>query len=70
MISQAEVQYISDADGKEIGVVVPIELWHEIASERETAYLMESKSMKRRLLEAKERKNGIPFDKALYRLGL
>lgn len=70
MTSQAEVQYISDAEGKEVGVIVPIKLWHEIASERETACLMESKNMKRRLLEAKERKNGIPFDKALYRLGL
>ena len=70
MISQAEVQYISDAEGKEVGVIVPIELWHEIASERETAYLMESKSMKRRLLEARERRVGIPLEDALYRLGL
>ena len=27
---EARVQYLSDADGKEVGVIVPIELWHEI----------------------------------------
>ena len=41
-MSQIEVQYISDADGKEVGVIVPINLWHEIESERETAYLSKS----------------------------
>ena len=34
------IQYISDAGGKELGVIVPIELWREIKSERETAYLL------------------------------
>lgn len=67
---EAEVQYISDADGKEVGVIVPIELWHEIESERETAYLLKSESMKRRLLEAKERQGGISFEDALEKLGV
>jgi len=49
------VQYVSDADGKPVGVIVPIELWREIESERETAYLLKSKAMKKRLLEAKPR---------------
>ena len=70
MTSQAEVQYISDADGKEVGVIVPIELWHEIESERETAYLLKSENMKRRLLEAKERQGGISLEDALERLGV
>ncbi len=70
MISQIEVQYISDADGKEVGVIVPIELWHEIESDRETAYLLKSENMKRRLLEATKRQVGIPFDTAILRLGL
>jgi antitoxin YefM len=66
----ADVQYISDAEGNTTGVLVPIELWHEIASERETAYLLSSEAMKRRLLEAKERSTGISLEDARGRLGL
>ena len=66
---QLEVQYISDAEGKEVGVIVPIELRHEIESERETAYLLKSEPMKRRLLEAKERQGGISLEDALERVG-
>ena len=69
-MSQTEVQYISDADGKEVGVIVPIDLWHELESERETAYLLQSETMKRRLLEAKERQGGITLEDALEKLGI
>jgi len=34
---------------KAVGVIVPIELWQEIESERETSYLLKSDAMKRRL---------------------
>ena len=57
-----EIQYISDAQGNRIGVIVPIEIWQEIESEKETAYLMKSETMKKRLLEAKERKEAIQID--------
>ncbi len=70
MNTRAEVQYVSGADGKEVGVIVPIDLWHEIESERETAYLLKSENMKRRLLEAKERQASIPLEDALERLGM
>jgi hypothetical protein len=60
-----EIQYISDDEGKPTGVIVPIDLWREIAAERETAYLLRSETMKRRLLEARERREGIPFDEAV-----
>ncbi len=50
-----DIQYISDAKGNPVGVIVPIEIWHEIESEKETAYLTKSETMKQRLLEAKER---------------
>lgn len=66
----AEIQYISDENGNPVGVIVPIELWREIESERETAYLLKSENMKRRLLEAKERQEGIPFDEAREKLGV
>jgi len=70
MANEAAVQYISDAEGKEVGVIAPIDLWHEIESERETAYLLKSEPMKRRLLEAKERQGGIFLEDALERLGV
>lgn len=68
--SEPEVQYISDEKGHVQGVIVPIELWREILSERETAYLLNSEAMKQRLLEAMQRQDGIPFDEALEKLGV
>jgi len=57
-----EIQYVSDESGTATAVIVPIELWREIESEKETAYLLKSENMKRRLLAAKERQTGIPFE--------
>jgi PHD/YefM family antitoxin component YafN of YafNO toxin-antitoxin module len=65
-----DIQYISDESGEPVGVIVPIDLWREIESERETAYLLKSENMKHRLLEAKDREEGIPFDEACEKLGL
>ena len=65
-----EIQYVSDESGNPISVIVPIELWREIESEKETAYLLKSENMKRRLLEAKERQTGIPFEDAREKLGI
>lgn len=70
MSSLTDIQYISDADGKSVGVIVPIELWREIESERETAYLLRSESMKRRLLEAKDRTGGVSLEDAREKLGI
>lgn len=50
-----DIQYISDAKGKPVGVIVPIEIWQEIEAEQETAYLTKSETIKKRLLEAKLR---------------
>ena len=66
----AEVQYVSDESGNPVSVIVPIDLWREIESERETAYLLKSENMKRRLSEAKERQHGIPFEEACDKLGI
>jgi PHD/YefM family antitoxin component YafN of YafNO toxin-antitoxin module len=65
-----EVQFVSDADGKPVAVIVPIALWKEIESEHETAYLLKSDAMRRRLLEAKERQQGISLEAAREELGL
>lgn len=65
-----EIQYVSDETGKPISVIVPIELWREIESEKETAYLLKSENMRRRLCEAKERQTGIPLEEAREKLGI
>ena len=65
-----DIQYISDEEGNPTGVIVPIEIWREIAAERETAYLLRSGTMRQRLLEARERREGIPFDEVRQKLGI
>ena len=70
MAVSREIQYVSDASGRPVGVVVPIELWREIASERETAHLLKSQAMKSRLIEAKRRKTGISLKDARAKLGI
>ena len=65
-----EIQYVSDESGNPTAVIVPIELWHEIESEKETAYLLKSERMKSRLHEAKERLSGIPFEETREKLGI
>jgi len=65
-----DIQYVSDESANPTAVIVPIELGREIESEKETAYLLKSENMKRRLLEAKERQTGIPFEEAREQLGI
>jgi hypothetical protein len=69
-MADAEIQYLTDESGEATAVIVPISLWREIESERETRYLLKSVTMKRRLMEAKDRKEGIPFEAAVEKLGL
>lgn len=66
----AQVQHVSDVDGHPTGVIVPIDLWREIESERETAYLLKSEAMKARLLAAKNRTDGISLEEARAQLGI
>lgn len=69
-MANAEIQYVSDESGQPTAVIVPLSLRGEIESERETAYLLKSKKMKDRLLEAKEREQGIPLEATLEKLGI
>lgn len=48
---------------------MPIALWKDIASERETAYLLKSNAMRERLLAALERTTGVPADEVIPQLG-
>lgn len=52
MESSGEIQYVTDAEGWPVSVIVPIDLWREIESEKETAYLLKSAAIKERLLAA------------------
>jgi PHD/YefM family antitoxin component YafN of YafNO toxin-antitoxin module len=69
-VPDAEIQVVSNEAGEPTAVIVPIALWREIASERETAYLLKSTAMRQRLLRALSQSDGIPLDDALAKLGL
>ena len=69
-MTEYTLQFLTDEKGNKTNVVVPIDLWREIESERETAYLLKSKTMKKRLLEAKKRTDGIPLEQAREKLGI
>ena len=69
-MSQTDIKYVSDETGKTIEVIVPIDLWREIESERETAYLLKSEAMKQRLIQAKSRQEGISLEEVREKLGI
>lgn len=64
------IQYVSDDNGTPVAVIIPIDLWTEIQSERETAYLLNSDVMKQRLLAAKDRQNGMSLESVCEQLGI
>jgi PHD/YefM family antitoxin component YafN of YafNO toxin-antitoxin module len=64
------IQYVSDDNGSPVAVIVPIALWQELQSERETAYLLNSDVMKQRLLAAKDRQNGMSLESVCEQLGI
>lgn len=70
MDSSNDIQYVTDSEGRPVSVIVPIELWRELESEKETAYLLKSQAMKERLLAAKQRENGVSFDDARAQAGI
>ena len=69
-MSPTDLHYVTDSDGETTGVIVPIKLWREIKSERETAYLLKSKKMKKRLVDAKMRDAGGSLEEAREKLGI
>ena len=69
-MEQISIQYVSDETGATIGVILPIQLWREIESERETAYLLRSEAMRQRLLEAKSREQGISLEETREKFGV
>ncbi len=65
-----QVQYISDENNIITAVLVPIELWHELQAEKETAYLLKSEAMKERLLTARKRNDGLSLEDVCAKLGV
>jgi PHD/YefM family antitoxin component YafN of YafNO toxin-antitoxin module len=63
-----DVQYVSDAQGKNVAVIVPIELWQKLTTRDDTDYLLSCEAMRERLLTAKNRQTGISLEKACERL--
>ncbi|MEO8661211.1 MAG: prevent-host-death protein [Bryobacteraceae bacterium] len=69
-MTDADIQVVSNEAGEPTAVIVPIALWWEIASERETAYLLKSETMRHRLHAALERGSGLSIDDAVSKLDL
>ena len=69
-MSDNDIQVVSNEAGEATAVIVPIALWREISSERETAYLLKSETMRKRLLDALAHKRGVSLDEASAKLGL
>jgi len=68
-VVSTEIQVVSNEAGEPTAVIVPIELWREIASERETAYLLKSDTMRDRLLASLRRNSGTTLEDASAKLG-
>ena len=69
-MSRTDIQIVSNEAGEPTAVIVPIELWREIASEREPAYLLKSETMKQRLLAAAKRQGGLSSEAVVEKLGI
>jgi PHD/YefM family antitoxin component YafN of YafNO toxin-antitoxin module len=69
-MANTEIQFVSSESGEPTAVIVPIELWREIESERETAYLLKNETMKNRLLQASQRQEGLPLEAVVEKLGI
>jgi len=69
-VSEIDVQFVSNEAGEPTAVIVPIGLWREIASERETAHLLSSETMKLRLLASIHRQGGMATEEVIEKLGI
>ena len=69
-MTDTDIQIVSNEAGEPTAVLVPIELWREISSERETAYLLSSENMKRRLLASLQSTEGVTLEAVIEKFGL
>ncbi len=65
-MNSTDIQYVSDKQGQTIAVIVPIDVWNDIQSEKETAYLMASSKNAQRLNAAiNQLRNGQGIEREL-----
>jgi antitoxin YefM len=69
-VPDTDIKIVSNEAGEPTAVIIPIELWREIASERETAHLLRSEAMKQRLLAAAQRSGGLSIEAVVEKLGI
>ncbi len=62
-----EVPVLVNEQGETIAVVVPIAQWEKLTHSDTTRYLLSSETMKKRLIEAKQRQTGISLEAACER---
>ena len=68
--SDREVPVLVNEQGETIAVVVPIAQWEKLSHSDATSYLLSSETMKKRLIEAKQRQTGISLEAACEKLGI
>ena len=68
-MNQADIKYVSNQQEETIDVIFPLDLWRDLESERETAYLLKSKTMKCDLLKADNCQSRILFEEVHEKLG-
>ena len=61
-MKSTDIQYVSNEKGQTVAVIVPIEVWREMESEKETAYLLKSPKNAERLIEELRNGKGIERD--------
>ena len=65
-MKSTDIQYVSNKKGQTVAVIVPIEVWREMESEKETAYLLKSPKNAERLNTAiEELRNGKGIERDL-----
>lgn len=68
-MESSAIRYVSNDSGEVVAVLVPIDLWREIASERETAYLLASAAMAKRLTDARGTGESISMEDVRAKFG-
>lgn len=69
-MSQTQIQYIRNMEGKPIAVVLPIEFWRSVFPIDETQYLNSSEKMRQRLIESLGRNEGCSLEEVHKKLGI
>ncbi|MBE2186947.1 MAG: prevent-host-death protein [Rhodothermales bacterium] len=64
------VQIVTNEDGEQTAVLVPIDVWREVESWLETAHLLRSDAMRERLLAARASTMRIPMNEVAREFGV